>query len=584
MDDDGKIPRLLVFLFGDAAKTAQRGASTRLRRWCQAFDEWLAERQQKYRSGAFVVAEQAWRRLLRQQGKLPWELTQADFEAHAAWMRAQGYASITISHELGVMANFYRWCGERQVDPECAVGFNPAAGAPRPKIRPYDGAKLLSQAELEKLLGIMRRDSSTLGRRDYAFFLARLRLGAPLRNLQQLRWGQIEGNASVGDASVADETGAWVRWRVEANRVALPGDAWEAIRAWLAASGRLEGMRQGDYTFTPLVDPLQREPIDRPQAWAAGRYLSRFQILLNLKLYGRQVGIEEHNLTLMALRRTATRLRLEAGDSLEQMQAFLDSREQPVFTKFRLRLLPQLPQEAGAGSEQEGEEGEATVQLPRRKARLIQPGEGLKHGFYAHSQPAEQVLSVLSEDIQGVEDEIAGLRTLGRGLLEMQVKAHSSKEMAQLAEAYTLTAERLAKMIEAEKRLAKPGEADRWAEDYLAMLDRVSEEMGKGPISEKVRAEALGGEPALATGARRLVEEIASTRLVLRNMLRLASEAEQKGETGEYIYLTDIYSSGCNRLMRLLRAGEGDQGRLEAFLREGMESALREEQKNWSLY
>ena len=59
MDDDGKIPRLLVFLFGDAAATAQRGASSRLRRWCGAFDEWLDERKQNYRPGAFMVAAQA---------------------------------------------------------------------------------------------------------------------------------------------------------------------------------------------------------------------------------------------------------------------------------------------------------------------------------------------------------------------------------------------------------------------------------------------------------------------------------------------------------------------------------------------
>jgi hypothetical protein len=36
------------------------------------------------------------------------------------------------------------------------------------------------------------RDNSALSRRDYAFFLARLCLGAPLRNLQQLHWAQIK--------------------------------------------------------------------------------------------------------------------------------------------------------------------------------------------------------------------------------------------------------------------------------------------------------------------------------------------------------------------------------------------------------
>jgi integrase len=522
---------------------------------------------------------------------MPWELRQEDFEQHAAWMEAKGYAATTTANALGVMASFYRWCDERKVDPECGAGFNPAAGAQRPKTRRYAGAKLLSQEEAEKLLGIMRRDSSTLGKRDYAFFLARLRLGTPLRNLQQLRWGQIEGNASVGNASIGDEGGAWVRWRAEAGRVQLPGEVWEAMQAWLRACGRLEGIKEGDYIFTPLVDPLREQAGEQPGDWAEGRYLTSGQILRNLKLYGRRAGIEEEKLTLMALRRTATRLRLEAGDSLEQMQAFLESREGARFTKSRLRRLPELPQEAGGESEEEAAapeepaapEGPGEPPVPLRKPRPFQPGEGLKHGLYAHSQPVEQVMAVLREEIQGVEDEIVGMRRLGRGLLELQGKSRSSKEAAQLAEAYSLTAERLAKTIEAEKRQAKPGEANRWVEDCLAMLDRVAEENGEGPVSEKVRAEALGGEPELAIEARVMVEEIAAMRLVLRSMLRLASEAEQKGEVGEYIHLTDIYSTGCNRLMKLLRAGEGDQGRLEAFLREEMERALREVQKDWRL-
>jgi hypothetical protein len=56
MDDEGKTPRLLVFLFGEAAATAQRGASSRLRRWAEAFDEWLDERKLNYRPGAYKQA------------------------------------------------------------------------------------------------------------------------------------------------------------------------------------------------------------------------------------------------------------------------------------------------------------------------------------------------------------------------------------------------------------------------------------------------------------------------------------------------------------------------------------------------
>ena len=176
--------------------------------------------------------------------------------------------------------------------------------------------------------------------------------------------------------------------------------------------------------------------------------------------------------------------------------------------------------------------------VPIRKARPFQAGEGLKHGLYAHSQPGEAVRAVLGEDIRGIEEEISGLRTLERGLVEMLATATSGKMAAQLAEACTLTAERLARMIEAEKQLGKGRERDHWAEEFLASMDEMFAERGAGPVSEGTREAALASEPELATGARTLVEETAATALVLRNTLRLARQAEQKGETGEYISLT----------------------------------------------
>jgi len=61
----------------------------------------------------------AWRRLVQQSGKTPWELTQADIEGHAAWMEAEGYSPATIGCALGIFSNFYRWCGERGLEAEC---------------------------------------------------------------------------------------------------------------------------------------------------------------------------------------------------------------------------------------------------------------------------------------------------------------------------------------------------------------------------------------------------------------------------------------------------------------------------------
>ena len=74
MEEESKTPLLLEYLFGETAGTAQRGASARLKIWAAAFDEWMAERRRKYKPTTTKQSKLAWRRLLRQGGKMPWEL------------------------------------------------------------------------------------------------------------------------------------------------------------------------------------------------------------------------------------------------------------------------------------------------------------------------------------------------------------------------------------------------------------------------------------------------------------------------------------------------------------------------------
>jgi len=65
-----------------------------------AYEDWL-------RRGASVwkdtikQSKMAWRRLLQQQHKMPWELREVDIEGHARWMQAEGYSPATIGCALG---------------------------------------------------------------------------------------------------------------------------------------------------------------------------------------------------------------------------------------------------------------------------------------------------------------------------------------------------------------------------------------------------------------------------------------------------------------------------------------------------
>jgi integrase len=151
--------------------------------------------------------------------------------------------------------------------------------------------------------------------------------------LRSLKWGQIQ----------PDESGAWVRWRAAGEpceRQPLPGDVWQAIQAYLQASGRLQGMGEEMFVFAPAVNPINDRTCETAEDWVPGRCLSIWQLSENLKLYGRLAGIPEKKLSLHVLRCTAIRLRLDQGASLQDMQAFLDSRMEIKFIKYRLGKLP----------------------------------------------------------------------------------------------------------------------------------------------------------------------------------------------------------------------------------------------------
>ena len=632
-DRSGRRPAGKRDRLGINSEAAQRAAPERLLVWAEAFDEWLRELGAKYTKSTTKQAKLAWRRLLQNQGSYPWALAEEDIQAHAAWMEEQGYAASTTANALGYIAKFYEWCDERRIDPEvvppgggsksrnkCGTGsfdvkskskpFNPAAGVKRPKVERYAGAALLSEGEVERLLEVLRRDESALGKRDYAFILARARLGVPLRAIQRLRWGQVRGETLEGgyfvgldqsrirgqasfdyaqDAvqvrwSSRDETGTGcsgiprINWGqicgINSGRgwSRFPDEVWAGMLDYLSASGRLAGMAAEDYIFAPLAEPGTGKDNDKAEDWLGGQYVSYSAIRASLKLYGRLVEIPEERLTMKALRRTATRRELEAGRSTAEMQIFLDSREEERFAKYRLGKLP------GRAEEDMGTEDVSLVEIPDRKAKPFRPGEGVVHGYYQKSQPAEAVLAVLAEEIEGVEEQIAGLRLLVRGLMERLIAAQGSQLVAQLADAHSRAATRLAELIDFERNREQKGEDDSGTEELLEAMDQMAIALGRAPYSEDIRARFVGEDADLGLTNRRLVEEIAAVRYSLRRVLALSLESEG---TAAYLHLVEIYGNGCLRLVRLLKREGRDDGRLGDYLQEMLLTAVSEVLGDW---
>jgi hypothetical protein len=574
MVNEKDIPILLEFIFGDAAPVAQRGASPRLLRWAEAFDHWLAERGNKVKLKTNKETRIAWRRLLGERKLMPWQLTQLDIEAHIAWMVAEEYSLSTINDALKYIAMFYRWCDERSIDPEGEPGFNPAAGVKRPHVVHYANAQLLSRAEIAALLDILAKDETSLGLRDYAFFLARLRVVVPLKYLQQLQWGQLEQVEEVTPSGEMRDT-LWIRCspqvgssgrQSQVERWQLPWEVWRVILEYLIASGRLPGMQGAHYIFAPLAYSGSTGENDRAQDWVADRYVSGRQFLKSLKLYGRLVGIAEEKLNLAALRNTAIRLHLDQGADNDEMQTFLYKQESTGFSPDRFAGMPELPEEQGWQA--------IDVEAPDRSGKPFKPGEGIMHGFYAHELPEGEIQAVLEEEIKGIEEEIAGLDQLLGGLTARYKKECDPRQRGKLVDALTLTAYRLSEMRAVEGVIAKGMQVAPWVYQMLDMIDRVAQRKGDPELGVKARAEALGDGPEQTP---RMLQ-IASVRFSLRNTLELALGAQ---EVNEYLRWVEIYGKGSMRLMRMLKKEALAPSQAEERVREAMHLAIQDVLQGW---
>jgi hypothetical protein len=383
-------------------------------------------------------------------------------------------------------------------------------------------------------------------------------VGVKLKVLQQLLWGQLEqDDDQTLEGELQDRY--WVRWQPQAEPWPLPGEVWEAIRAYLEASGRLAGiqesapkgeLRDEDYFFAPLAQPGVVGGKDRAEDWVAGRHLSNRQIRRGLKLYGRRAAIPEAKLTLHALRFTAIRLYLDRGGGLEEMKTFTHSQDDSFQTSW-LANLPGLPEN--------GERALVDARAPDRAAKPFQPGDGLTHGFRARGLPEEEVRAMLAEEVQGLAEEIAGLERLLDRLEAWRNEVLSLREEMQLLDTHTLTASWLAELRDTEERLVKGIEVNPWVEKFMKGMDRMGVEKGDPGFGEKVRAEVFGAKPELD----RRAKQIASVRCSLRRTLKLAEGAEG---ISDYLRLLVLYGRGCGRLKRILIKEAQAPSRAEEYI------------------
>jgi site-specific recombinase XerD len=573
MGAKNETPTVLEFLFeAKEQRTAARAKlGARTLAWCRAFEDWLAHRQRTCRPATFKSSKTTWTRLLSHCEAAPWQIGSAQVQEYVDRQISKGYAPNSLKVELGAISSFYRWCKGEGIDPGGGVGANPVQGVNKPKAGYYDRAQALTPRQARLLLQVYLDQGTILALRDYALVLARLRMGIKSQELVGLKWGQVDPERKAKPKSGADGG---------SERLEIPEDVREAILHYLRASRRLETIQDQDYIFAPLRDPLLVETSGASEVWDGGRRLSNRAINLTLKKHGRMAGIPPEKLNMTALRHTATLLRVEAGDSIEEVQAFLGIRNR----KFALNYIHGLTTSRGLPLDDPAGDTSPTLptaeeahDLPIRAPNRFQPWDNMTHGVYTRVQPPEELEAIKAERVEGMDEEIAGLRELVQHLAGMQSQASSDKELAIVIEATSLSAARvgdLFKAREALKREETSGEG--WADAWLEDMDEVRKMQGKAPISDALRAEYESEHPEGGG----LAHEIAVERLCLRRLFGLAVE---EGEPRPAAHYTDMYGRGCIRLARLLRdqarQGEG----MEGYILESIDEAIRQVQEEFNL-
>jgi integrase len=244
-------------------------------------------------------------------GKHPADMTPVDVRAWRSSLEAQGLKPTTVYARLSRLSSFYEWVISDARLGE-AVKSNPVRIA-RPKApRAYqtESVSSLTDEQVRKLVSVVRAKAeggSVIAKRDYALLLFYLVTGMRRSEVINLRGRDLEEREGV----------LILRGRVKGSdyveREVRDPSARAALRDYLEAAGRLKALK----TDSPLWTRHDR-------AGKPGAALTSHAFARNLKLYGREVGLE--NVHVHQTRHTYARMVAEETGSIIETQDALGHR------------------------------------------------------------------------------------------------------------------------------------------------------------------------------------------------------------------------------------------------------------------
>ena len=271
--------------------------------WDQALYAFLVEKGN--RSGSRRTVEGYSRMLwpfFADLGKTPDRVTPADALAWAHGVGKSGRtpSATTIGARIACLSSFYRFAIRMDL-----LKSNPCDALQRPRTSPSP-ARGLSADDVRRLLAII--PDTVRGRRDRALLLTFLLTGRRRAEVIGLRAGDItveDGVAFYAYTGKGHKTG----------RRELPRPAYEAIVAALADAGQ------------ELATMAPEESLWRV---SGGTFYGRF------RRYLAAAGLMPTGLHV--LRHSAAKLRRDAGETVEQVSAFLDHSSLAVTSVYLRRL------------------------------------------------------------------------------------------------------------------------------------------------------------------------------------------------------------------------------------------------------
>jgi integrase len=476
-----EIPLLISIIFKEEAQRVYAFAGERLLAWAKAFDEWLVEYRQIYMNvSALGKAKKSWSEFYTVVKVMPWEVTEKDVKDYAKVLEKIRLAPMTKNRRMTDLSKFYDYCHKRQVDKPWAevwqdyAGFNPARKVRFPHRPDDESDQFLDLEEIAAFMEALKQDPTILGKREYAFFLGLMKTGAKPLGFVRIRWKDIETEAGEVWAKFypPDKKKGRKREHIK-RRVRLPEDVWEAIVDYLKASGRYEHMKPEHFVFAVIKDPLNTLPGGEASEWTDERAPSLGMLQYYLKRYCRAAGLEPSKVTFPVLFNTAMMLRLEAGDTVEQVHQFLGWKEQE-YTSRRINRLLNVEREPCWSDE-------PPRPVKRIPGKMIPGEDRVKHGYYvAIKSSSEKAIEAQNPDPQEaqensllenenmlnptyvleksiledrhhatIQNEINNFRTVLDRLYNMMKDVKTVEEGIRLVEVYGLAMTRLASSVKA---------------------------------------------------------------------------------------------------------------------------------------